>query len=584
MGMSVGGGADRPPPDLTFQTEPGVSSNVQQLGEVAQRMLDSEGRITEGDLKLLKSAAEALMNSPTLPPPADRQALENWLQKLSTVVVNTASTQTLETLDPKVLTQLSSTNPEELEAALNTIFGTRLTPEQKIALKEGLMKKNEMPGGNPNLKSWNPEVIKQELKSILKEAASDPTKNVQQLTEEQEQVLDQVADDVSTLNILSLEEPPMEPFINTLTTSENKAEILDALLSKVDTSDLSEAEMQALKDKLGELAEHLATANKNGQPFAPISDREAMSEGFEAQTTLSDLNQELQTIVRGAISQIADSIADKVDVRQREEILYTSMLGLTPPGGSNPYMTPGVMALLAPILSELGEIYAEIMIESSKMQQNMMGLMLAMAQEAFTFAIAAGEAKVEQLEVEMQQFITQAAFAGAMIGVSACSAGLQGASASRANSNWKQKNPQVNNEDHAIWADQKKTNPDFAEKEPPKMRDSTDGDFYRSPEGQHFHTKEQMMQSFLSTFTTQFGAVGDNSIKAYFTAQKMEPTMEEARMNAMKEFISQLVGVITETMRKFQEEGQRADKDWQSFNQLFRDMGQTIRQAIYGQA
>ena len=595
-------------PDLTFNAEPCVSSDVQALGQLANTMVDTEGKMSAGDKLLLKNAAEAmLMSSPNLPAP-DKEALTNWLSLLNTVQVSVSSGDDQAPLDPKSLQQLLSTKPEDVEQGLDTLISSRLTPEQKTIRKDGLSKvalaiaqKNDQSGTTNNLKSWDPAVIKQELLNLLKDAGVELSPDDQTGLED---ALQSASEDISTLNIISGEPPAKDSVLDTLQSSTNEAEVFNALMGQVDCSNMSDDDVAALKSQLQELAAKIADANSSGQPLPELksTDGDAIGQALTGLLDLSSVSDKAKAAINNAISEIGKTIADKIKSEFKANLFYNTGLELAPAGTGNPYLKPGIMALLAPIMSELAKIYSEVIAQSSKMKQNMMGLMLAMAKEAFSFAIEAGKAKVDQLQIEMTQYIASAAMSGAMIGVSVFSTALQMGYGMRKADSWvgeQNKAGGVPTEEYtqakAAQKDWLKMNPGKDPNGPdstfpkipdgmPKTREATALDFYKSAEGQHFHTQSNQVNTFVNTVVGQMGQMGDNVIKAVFTGLKIDPVMREAEMNAMKDFISQLINVITDTMRTFGDEAQRADKDWQAFNQLFRDMGSTIRQAFYSQA
>lgn len=617
-------------PDLTFTDQPSVSGNVKELGKLAQSMVDDQGTLTTAEETTLENAARALLDSPELPAP-DRQALANFLQTLSTVRTSDSNTDTA-TVDTGLAAQLSSEDPDQVDAAINTMLGSRLTPEQKTALRDGILAKNRLDDGNSSLKSWNPDVIKQELLGMLKEAATQD--QTLALTPEQEQAIDDAAQTLSTVNIISGTPPEIDPMLKTLTTSTNEAEIFDALKGQVDLSGLSDEDKQAVEGQLKELAHTIAEANKSGTPLGALTDIDADGINGFLNEVIDVEGSGLSETGKAALSQALSSIATSIAVKNEANVITTTVsvvMGMLPPG--NPYASPGIMATLAPVLSELAEIYAQIIVQSSALKQNMMGLMLAMAKEAFAFAIAAGEEKVKQLEIEVMQYIASAVLAGVMIGVSVSSTASQAGAANANRSRYMnpgkpgatdkqigqtgayQKNdstgaPRLDKNGDAIYVNEngdrlmptqtykdnlaaynKKVadgNPDPGP--PPKFPDSpgssrtaTHGDYYQSTEYKSFSESILTpMMTLNQQLPSQLNSMIDNSLKAIFTSMKIEPVRQEALMNAMKEFITQLIGVVNDTMRTAGDEMQRADKDWQAFNQLFRDFGATIRQSIYG--
>ncbi|MBS0656518.1 MAG: hypothetical protein JSR46_12135 [Verrucomicrobia bacterium] len=87
----------------------------------------------------------------------------------------------------------------------------------------------------------------------------------------------------------------------------------------------------------------------------------------------------------------------------------------------NPYMQPSIMALLAPVLSGLSQLYNKITMQSSKLQQAMMALTLSMAKEIYGYDIESGDAQVAQLQMDVVN--DMGAIAGA--GIQLVGAGIQ---------------------------------------------------------------------------------------------------------------------------------------------------------------
>lgn len=635
----TGGGGLQPPVDLTFQQP--VSGDLVQLGKLGQSMLNTKDELSSLEKTTLENAARALLDSPELPAP-DRQALSNWLQTLSTVQVSTQAVDTAE-CDPTLLAHLTSENPDDVDSAINVLFGSKLTPEQKAVLRDGLVAKNKQDTGSPALKSWSPDVIKQELVNILKQAAeTHPEQSDLEITPDQDQAFYDAAKTLSTTNIICGDAPELNPLLKTLTESDNEAEVLDALKGQVDLSSLSEADASAVIGQLGELAKEIAAANGKGQPLGALKSTDPDQVAAGLKELIADkgagLSETAKTALAGAISDIGASVAAKNGEQLSLNTTHSVIIGVVRPS-ANPYATPGIMALLAPVLSELSKIYAQIIMQNSLLKQNMMNLMLTMAKEAFGFAIAAGEAKVKQLEIEMNQYITSAVTAGVMLGVSMAVAGLQMgmAAGSReayhspksmdkfsredvipgsptlAGPNSTQENPTIiqkfkptdpNSTEGSFYAEVShdpksgelsyrrltvdpapvkdpitKRTPPLSEK---NFRPSNDADYYGSSDYHSFNQKWQAAQGVISSSMQGVNSMLDNAGKAYWTSQKMEPVMEEAKMNAMKEFIGQLIGTINDTISSLEQGKRDASDAWQKFNELFRDMGSTIARSIYG--
>ena len=79
----------------------------------------------------------------------------------------------------------------------------------------------------------------------------------------------------------------------------------------------------------------------------------------------------------------------------------------------------------------------------------------------------------------------------------------------------------------------------------------------------------------------QFGKSAESFINAGFTAANIENVMAEYQANAIKDMISQLMQLVTGTIQSATDEMHAAQKNWESFLQLYKDFANTISQGIY---
>ncbi len=222
-------------------------------------------------------------------------------------------------------------------------------------------------------------------------------------------------------------------------------------------------------------------------------------------------------------------------------------------GGDNPYLHPGVMAILAPILSELGEITNQISLQSSKMQQAMMGLIMSMAKQAYNNSIQAGEARAKQLEADAQMHMTMAISAAVQIVSLAVTYAITTVKLDRAKSSYDTDKKTLVGED-------------------------------KSDRRQDYHDQRQDItraESMVNNITQQVGNIINNAISSATETAKVQLTKDAAFNEAMEKFLSQLQQIVSQTMNTAQQEGQSASRIWQGLNQLFKDFSNTITRSMY---
>jgi len=695
------------PLDLTIQGDD-VSRDVKALGDVGTSL--AEDGLSVMEQQFLESSALAMLSDPNLPEP-DRAALQAWLQTVSSAPT-TENIPVATDITPEVAKELASTNAEVVENALFTMTGSKLTPEQKQALKDGgvfrqlaiiIAQRNAEPGTAKPLQSMIPQQIAQELNALLEELDISDDPELQDAFAALQGSVEDIAQDLQVANVLVAFMPEENPMSST-----DQSVVYNGLLEQVDTSGMTEDEVAQVQAALQEIAEQIAQANESGQPIAGLdsdnpedvkaallallggeapddaspvgralaslansiansiaaasgsgkplggmpqgdplasTDQSVVLHGLLGQADTSDMTEGEVAQVQAALQEIAEQIAQAnesgqpiagldSDNPENVKAALVALLGgeapgdaspigraltsiansvaapgggggppppgdvlLTAPRGFNAYMTPGIMAYLAPILSELAEIYAQIIQQSSELKQNMMGLMVAMAMDAYTWAIAAGEAKVKLLELEVQQAIMGVATAVASIAIAGVTTGImvgRGAMQQRnwvSNTNGPTKNPITGHDLKTPLPgkgvpDTSKPpigkNPDGSPKFPSRF--ANESDYLKSPEFQRNQTTNQSLNALFGSVNSGFSSGLQNLGTAIFKSQMINPTMEQAEAEAMSQFINQLIQIVVDTMKTAAEEISRADKDWQSFNQLFRDMAATIRQAIYSQA
>ena len=582
------------PVELTLD-QPVTTAEAKAVVQYGQALAKDGLSVTEK--KYLEEQIQLLIDSPNLPEP-DKQALANWKKKIEGKESTTPKESTVDLFDPKVYENLLSNNPQTVLDAFNALGNIEnhvYTPEQKALLKEGVSK---IATKLANIKSGDPKEVKQEIEKLLKEAFKDIlTKDgkppsdaeVDALVSQYGKLLDEVADNLSILNFAHQ---------NTLSSSTKKDDIYQALLS--DSNLMFHPPGEIVMKKLDDIAQKIADANKLTTPNPDFGSQNpaVIADKLRKMMNLQDLPKEdsnYQTLselcddIANAIAQGNASKQKAIDSGDAHSIalMVTAkavssggadsvhvarivagdtegtraargvggpppppFLNSTPP--TNPYLTPGIMARLAPILSELQHIYTEIIKQSSKLKQNMMELATAMAKEAFTFALAAGQARVDQLQVEIKEATANIVMASINIVASVSIFGVSAKARSEHQNNW-------------MKANDKKTAQDY----------------YKSPEYKGFSTSHHELTTLVNNVKDQLTTVGQNIAKLMLTPEKMKATMDEATAKGMEQLVEKLLQTVMDTMRTAGEEGQRAERDWQAFNQLWREMASTITQSIY---
>lgn len=332
-----------------------------------------------------------------------------------------------------------------------------------------------------------------------------------------------------------------------------------------------------------------------------------------AQEMMSELSPEDQATLKSWLNTLGNVPTTKPP---KINVFHDSMMfGATPK--SNPYMSPGIMAMLAPILGEIMQLNNEIIRQSSKLKQGMMKLLTAMANEAFKFAIQAGEARAAELRNEAMMNITlgvsQIAQAGVALGMHSVSSkqrkqmkteakGAMTEKKMKAWANDERVSPEIRKNRNDLLDRSNKFSSDPSERanfvrsqaDHPNGRATYGGgqkgktDFENHSFGEKAEISSQVAQRMqLSGMTAVQSVVGhmgssmDSFIKAGFTMANVKNVMDQAVANAHKEMISTLTQLVIQTMQTASDEMQAAQKNFDSFVQLYKDFANTITQSIY---
>lgn len=289
--------------------------------------------------------------------------------------------------------------------------------------------------------------------------------------------------------------------------------------------------------------------------------------------------------------------------------------GLPPPGGSggpppvhlgnkpalNPYLTPGIMALLGPILTDLTKIYSEMMRQSSLLKQKMIGLASSMAQDAYNYAVGAGQAKVAQLQQDVNNALAN--IVGSAIAMASAFAQsafektemdkFDAANKPKLN-DLKEKYSNITDVDEKTAFESKYFNDKaMSPKErqrlgysDPKFDDAVDAgkvdNAYtfskeRMDERSYFHTQAQTKFGAIGTFlseTTKSGA------QAYTAYAKESATLTEAQDQGMSQLLNQMISTVMDTMREAGQEGDQAQKALETFQNLFTSMSEKVTSMV----
>ncbi len=350
---------------------------------------------------------------------------------------------------------------------------------------------------------------------------------------------------------------------------------------------------------LGQFANSMVKAQNGSLTEAEVTMLKGMAEQM-----MSELSPEDQALLKTWLGTLAST---KTAPPPKQNPAFDPAMLFGPMPKHNPYMSPGIMAMLAPILAEIARLNNDIIRQGSKLKQGMMKLLVAMAKEAFNFAIQAGQAKAAQLQNDAVKYMSlgisqslQAGMTMVMHGVEQKQQGkfkkeAKDAKIDSKNRNWAAgvgedpkpsaatlKNRQTrlaNAELHAP------DNPRAQAKLLKKDAGEDMGKLKRSEKGEIMATTSQRMQysgaSLGKTLVGQFGGAVDSFINAAFTFKNIEHVMNEATANAHKDLISQLMQLVTQTIQTASDEMAAGQKNFDSFVQLYKDFANTITQGMY---
>jgi len=531
-------------PEILLLDNPALKPTTRALGNVAKAMAEGQGgTLTMEQVNALIQQANNLLADPNLPQ-ADREALQNFKNELLEYPIaeqpaesegTTRTNNTLPTDGQPDTHELVDTNanPSGTQRSVGDRGGSGNTPPTPQSL---LM-------DNPNLST--------EVKDLGKSANSYATANGGPLTNAQVTQLKQLAQTLINAGAIDPDLAALQEFLQqlnsypTVATTPNATGLLltqpginPKMITLAQYADLmAKAQNGTLTPDQAELLQGMAAELM--QELTSPTDMEILKKWMETTLANFPLKQPPSTRIFS------------------EAMLF----GASPT--HNPYMEPGIMAMLAPILSELFVIYTDIIKQSSKLKQNMFKLTIAMAKEAYQFAIAAGQAKAQQLQNDADKFmamgITMCVQAGLQLGAFAGQK-IQGRMAAQEHKDGYAIKGGTNVKGKAITPEAEAR---LARSEHVNRAETSSG----------FYFANQMINTL--------GGAVSNFVQSAYTAKNVEEVMDEAQNNAMKEMISQLMGLIQQTIQSSSDEMAAAQKAWEGFIQLYKDFAQTITQGIY---
>ena len=421
-------------------------------------------------------SADDAQGQPKAPPAPGAPALPKpgtfSLPTLSGKAATDHQDSTVDLFNPQLFSDLLSSDANTVNSAFDVLGGVgnvTLTPTQKTLLQTGIVK---IAKEIAQIRSTDPQEVKKQLTALFKQVIQDsleedgkqPSEDeVNEMLKQFSGVIDQAATNISVLNLANQ---------NTLINSTDPKAIYQVLLTNANLSSLPpSASVQA---SINSLADKIASANMMGTPITGLGSQDskvvagaiqkmldptattpsalAVSIGTSIATTNHSTEHALNNDPNfGAILAAATLLgpagvsASSAGVHSTIAFSakYVQPVGGSgsangaatisgpavppPPGGGggpppvhlgakpalNPYLTPGIMALLGPILTQLTKIYTEMMRQSSLLKQKMIGLQSSMAQDAYNAQMAAGLAKRGQFQQDV--LAAEAQIAGSVI-------------------------------------------------------------------------------------------------------------------------------------------------------------------------
>ena len=224
----------------------------------------------------------------------------------------------------------SSTDQVAILASLVSMSGIdsdpTIAPAQKTKIQQALnalasaIAEKNTSGGVPELNAFSSTTVAEALKTILAGTTTGLSGSDLQLMEDT--ILPHIASSLSSLNATSGEAPPSNALFDTLTTSTDASQILQALKAQVDVSKL---DPEAVK-KLSDLAQAIASRNSDPETQGTGGIESADPQTVETLLTNllgvdqdTSLSPEMKTSLRLVASNLATSIATNNEAKWMQD-------------------------------------------------------------------------------------------------------------------------------------------------------------------------------------------------------------------------------------------------------------------------
>ena len=214
----------------------------------------------------------------------------------------------------------------------------------------------------------------------------------------------------------------------------------------------------------------------------------------------------------------------------------------------NPYMQPSVTAMLAQVLGELAHIMSEIMLQSAKLEVNLMMASLQNAQAAKDATIAAGNASANSLEQDAKDHYVKMAGAIAQCAITCVSTAVSA---------------------EASYETKKRLRND------PGFAGMTASEKLRTESSSTTEITQQISQ--MGQIATQATTAATEGISAGIAVKKAALERERAIQDAASRFMDKMGESLSQGASKASQSIDEASKAWQSIMELLKDMSRTAR-------
>ena len=256
----------------------------------------------------------------------------------------------------------------------------------------------------------------------------------------------------------------------------------------------------------------------------------------------------------------------KIIIQSTPSTTGSQMVGgplLDTPASDNPYLQPGIMAILGPMMIEMGSIFMKIILQSAEIQIKTMQATLAQALQAKELTEASGDARASQLEKDASMHTAKMAGAIANSVTAFASAAMTLYATKKAHE-----------------AGPKAVEAANAEREKANKSKLTEGEEFTvrtNAEQQHFQKTHSYIQSFATVTQSMTGAITE-AREASLTADKAVLERVATQAQALAALLDKLTGSLQSTEQKASEEGKAASQYWQSLLELMKSFAQISSQ------